>query len=59
MLLQLHGEVMFGVVVADVFDHVSEQLHIVRQESCFDVAAQDVAEYPAKILVPWIRQEAS
>jgi hypothetical protein len=38
-LIQLHGEVVFGVVEADVLDHFTEQLDIVRQEARFDVIA--------------------
>ena len=58
-LIELHWEVVLGIVEADIFDYFSEQGRIGRQEPCFDVAAEDIAEYPAKILVPWEGEEAS
>ena len=52
-------EIAACVVVADVLDHLSEQLTVVGQESALDVVAEKIAEDTTEILVTRIRDELS
>jgi len=52
--IYFHREIFFGVVEADILDHVSQQVQIVRQQACFDFAAEHIAQYSAEIFMPWI-----
>ena len=45
------AEIGFGVVVADVSNHVAEKLLVIREFPVLDVLANDVAEEAAEILV--------
>lgn len=58
-LIYFEGEVFFGVVVADIFDHSAEQGDILRDQAGFDVVCQYVAEDSAEIFVPRVRQKTA
>ncbi len=44
-------EVALGIVVANVADHVAEELLVVGEFSVFDVLADDVAEQASEVFV--------
>src|SRR5690606_11594458 len=47
-----------GIPMADVPDHFPDPLHIIGQESPFDVLPQEIAEDPSIIFMPGKGQEA-
>lgn len=44
-------EVAYGIMVANVSDHVVEELLVVRELSVFDVLSDDVAKQAAEVFV--------
>ena len=50
-------KIVFCVVEADVFHHLSHQFQVVGDQPVFDVVAEDIAQDAAEVLVPRIGQE--
>ena len=58
LLLKL--EILLGVVVGDVFDHLSQEVKLAgRQQTRLHIITNKVAERSAEILVARIAQEAA
>ena len=56
---QIKSEIFGSIVIADVLDHGPNKSVVVWNQSCFHIPAQDITEYPAKILMPCITQKGS
>jgi len=56
---RLEVEIIHGIIIANIFDHISDKLHVCGQFAMLHVMAQHIAQYSSKIFVPRIGQEAS
>jgi hypothetical protein len=59
ILYGLEIEVTLCIIIADVFNHSSQTLHIIRKKSTLYVIAQQVAQQSAEILMARIAEERS
>ena len=50
-------EIATGIVVADVFDHLTQELAVVRQQTLLHIVAQQVAENTTEVFMTRIAQE--
>jgi hypothetical protein len=51
------SEVGLGVVIANIADHLAEELIVVREFPVLDVLAHDVAKEAAEVFVAWEGEE--
>ena len=55
----VESEIVGRIIVANVFNHGSEQLHVGGDFAIFNIVADEVAEDPAEIFMTGIGEEAA
>ena len=50
----LHVEIVYRIIETKIFHHSAKQFHILRQFAVFNIVAEHVAQYPAKVFMSWV-----